>query len=44
MQSVQDLATAVQRVVANVERVIVGKADAVAFSSDCGNLSWACAH
>ncbi len=32
MQSVQDLATAVQRVVANVERVIVGKADAVAFS------------
>jgi MoxR-like ATPase len=32
MQSVQDLATAVQRVVANVERVIVGKADSVAFS------------
>ena len=32
MQSVQDLATAVQRVVANVERVIVGKADPVAFS------------
>lgn len=32
MQSVQDLATAVQRVVGNVERVIVGKADAVAFS------------
>ncbi|HEX4204801.1 MAG TPA: MoxR family ATPase [Ktedonobacteraceae bacterium] len=32
MQSVQDLATAVQRVVSNVERVIVGKADAVAFT------------
>ncbi|GHO42991.1 AAA family ATPase [Ktedonospora formicarum] len=32
MQSVQDLATAVQRVVANVERVIVGKAESVAFS------------
>ncbi len=32
MQSVQDLATAVQHVVANVERVIVGKADSVAFS------------
>lgn len=32
MQSVQDLATAVQRVVANVERVIMGKADSVAFS------------
>jgi MoxR-like ATPase len=32
MQSVQDLASAVQRVVNNVERVIVGKADAVAFS------------
>ncbi|GAC1403480.1 MAG: MoxR family ATPase [Ktedonobacteraceae bacterium] len=32
MQSVQDLATAVQRVVGNVERVIVGKADSVAFS------------
>jgi MoxR-like ATPase len=32
MQSVQDLATAVQRVVGNVERVIMGKADAVAFS------------
>src|SRR3984893_15107061 len=32
MQSVQDLATAVQRVVANVERVIVGKADSVAFT------------
>lgn len=32
MQSVQDLATAVQRVVGNVERVIVGKAEAVAFS------------
>jgi len=32
MQSVQDLATAVQRVVGNVERVIVGKADPVAFS------------
>lgn len=32
MQSVQDLATAVQRVIGNVERVIVGKADAVAFS------------
>src|SRR5215472_5659546 len=32
MQSVQDLATAVQRVVGNVEKVIVGKAEAVAFS------------
>ncbi len=32
MQSIQDLATAVQRVVGNVERVIVGKADSVAFS------------
>src|SRR3979411_792352 len=32
MQSVQDLATAVQRVVGNVERVIVGKGEAVAFS------------
>lgn len=32
MQSVQDLATAVQRVVANVERVIVGKAESVGFS------------
>src|SRR5512135_3150947 len=32
MQSVQDLAAAVQRVIANVEKVIVGKADAVAFS------------
>lgn len=32
MQSVQDLATAVQRVVGNVERVIVGKAEPVAFS------------
>ncbi len=32
MQSVQDLATAVQRVVGNVERVIVGKADSVTFS------------
>jgi MoxR-like ATPase len=32
MQSVQDLATAVQRVVENVERVIVGKAEPVAFS------------
>src|SRR5437660_1117423 len=32
MQSVQDLAAAVQRVVSNVERVIVGKAQAVAFS------------
>ena len=32
MQSVQDLATAVQRVVSNVERVIVGKAEPVAFS------------
>lgn len=31
MQSVQDLATAVQRVVDNVERVIVGKAEPVAF-------------
>jgi MoxR-like ATPase len=32
MQSVQDLATAVQRVIANVEKVIVGKGEAVAFS------------
>jgi len=32
MQSVQDLATAVQRVVNNVERVIVGKAEPVALS------------
>ncbi len=32
MQSVQDLATAVQRVISNVERVIVGKAEPVAFS------------
>ncbi|TMC21567.1 MAG: MoxR family ATPase [Chloroflexi bacterium] len=32
MQSIQDLSTAVQRVIANVERVIVGKAEAVAFS------------
>src|SRR5947209_4187261 len=32
MQSVQDLATAVQRVVANVEKVIVGKSQEVAFS------------
>ncbi len=32
MQSVQDLASAVQRVVGNVERVIVGKAEPVAFS------------
>jgi MoxR-like ATPase len=32
MQSVQDLATAVQRVVGNVEKVIVGKAESVAFS------------
>ncbi|MBE3561939.1 MAG: MoxR family ATPase [Ktedonobacteraceae bacterium] len=32
MQSIQDLATAVQRVIGNVERVIVGKAEAVAFS------------
>ena len=32
MQSVQDLATAVQRVVGNVERVIVGKAEPVTFS------------
>ena len=32
MQSVQDLATAVQRVVGNVERVIVVKAEPVAFS------------
>ena len=32
MQSVQDLATAVQRVVGNVEKVIVGKGEAVAFS------------
>ncbi len=32
MQSVQDLATAVQRVISNVERVIVGKAEPVSFS------------
>jgi MoxR-like ATPase len=32
MQSVQDLATAVQRVVGNVEKVIVGKGESVAFS------------
>src|SRR5713226_3445510 len=32
MQSIQDLASAVQRVVNNVERVIVGKAEPVAFS------------
>src|SRR5919108_448092 len=32
MQSIQDLATAVQRVIANVEKVIVGKGEAVAFS------------
>src|SRR5438128_6353095 len=32
MQSVQDLAPAVQRVINNVERVIVGKAEPVAFS------------
>jgi MoxR-like ATPase len=32
MQSVQDLSTAVQRVINNVEKVIVGKAESVAFS------------
>ena len=32
MQSVQDLATAVQRVVGNVEKVIMGKGESVAFS------------
>jgi MoxR-like ATPase len=32
MQSIQDLATAVQRVINNVEKVIVGKAEPVAFS------------
>src|SRR6202521_2835452 len=32
MQSIQDLAAAVQRVIGNVERVIVGKAEPVAFS------------
>jgi MoxR-like ATPase len=32
MQSAQDLAAAVQRVIGNVERVIVGKAEPVAFS------------
>jgi len=32
MQPVQDLAPAVQRVINNVERVIVGKAEPVAFS------------
>lgn len=31
MQSVQDLATAVQRIVGNVEKVIVGKGEVVAF-------------
>jgi MoxR-like ATPase len=32
MQSVQDIATSVQRVINNVEKVIVGKAESVAFS------------
>src|SRR5438270_8416040 len=32
MQSVQDLAAAVRRIVGNVERVIMGKAESVAFS------------
>src|ERR1700704_5828093 len=32
MESTQDLATAVQRVIANVEKVIVGKGESVAFS------------
>jgi MoxR-like ATPase len=32
MQSIQDLAAAVQRVINNVEKVIVGKAESVAFS------------
>src|SRR5574340_1054418 len=32
MQSIQDLASAVQRVINNVEKVIVGKAESVAFS------------
>ena len=32
MQSVQDLAAAVQRIINNVEKVIVGKAESVAFS------------
>jgi MoxR-like ATPase len=32
MESVQDLASAVQRVINNVEKVIVGKAESVAFS------------
>jgi MoxR-like ATPase len=32
MQSVQDLSSAVQRVIGNVEKVIVGKGEAVAFS------------
>src|SRR5882757_8370379 len=32
MQSAQDLSTAVQRVINNVEKVIVGKAESVAFS------------
>ncbi len=32
MQSVQDVATAVQRVISNVEKVIVGKGETVAFS------------
>src|SRR5437764_10646773 len=32
MQSIQDLSSAVQRVIGNVEKVIVGKAQAVAFS------------
>jgi MoxR-like ATPase len=32
MQSIQDLAAAVQRIINNVEKVIVGKAESVAFS------------
>src|SRR5947208_16885162 len=32
MQSIQDLAASVQRVINNVEKVIVGKAESVAFS------------
>jgi MoxR-like ATPase len=43
MQSIQDLASAVQRVVGNVEKVIVGKGESVAFSLIaviCSNQSY----
>ena len=42
MQSVQDLATAVQRVVGNVEKVIMGKAEVGCLQLDCRDLPWAC--